>query len=182
MTAAEFSRAFALNTIGAAPRTLSISATSEECSALATRFDLVAIDRLEATATLINEGDAILCTGVLSADVTQQCVATAAPIATALTADFTIRFVAHLNEASQADEIEIDIDDCDMIEHDGQSIDLGEAVAQTLSLSLNPFPRAQGAGEALKSAGVIGEDEVGSAAFAGLKSLLGKSQRESGED
>lgn len=174
MTAPEFSRGFALNTIGTAPRQVSISATAEECGALAARFDLVTIERLEATATLINEGGAILCTGALNADVTQQCVATAVPIATSLSTDFMIRFVADLHLAGEADEIEIDIDDCDFIEHDGQTIDLGEAVAQTLSLSLDPFPRAAGASETLKAAGVIGEDEVGSAAFAGLKSLLGK--------
>lgn len=174
MTTPEFSRSFAINTIGGTARAVSIAAEAEERAALAARFDLVAIDRLEATATLINEGDAILCAGTLSAEVIQECVATAAPVAGALKCDFAIRFVAHLTNDTPADEIEIDVEDCDMIEHDGQSIDLGEAVAQSLLLALDPFPRAKNAAERLKAAGVISENEVGSAAFAGLKSLLGK--------
>jgi uncharacterized metal-binding protein YceD (DUF177 family) len=172
--APEFSRSFALNTIGTTARSVTISAESGERSALATRFDLVAIDRLEAQASLVNAGDAILCTGVLSADVTQACVATADPVRAKVNTDFAIRFVAHLASAAAADEIEIDIDDCDMIEHDGQAIDLGEAVAQTLLLALDPFPRTRGAAKTLKAAGVIGEDELGNSAFAGLKGLLGK--------
>ena len=170
----EFSRSFALNTIGTTPRTVSISGDANECAALAARFDLVAIDRLEAQATLVSEGDSILCTGALRANVVQGCVATQAQVAAAINTNFTIRFVAHLTEAAPADEIEIDVDDCDMIEHDGQAIDLGEAVAQTLLLSLDPFPRAKNAAATLKAAGVIAEDEVGNAAFAGLKNLLGK--------
>lgn len=170
----EFSRCFALNTIGTSPRNITISAESEERTALAERFDLIVIDQLEAQATLRNEGDAILCTGMLSAAVTQECVATGAPVPASLKTDFLIRFVAHLNETALADEVEIDADDCDIIEHDGQAIDLGEAVAQTLLLALDPFPRANNSAETLKAAGVIGEDEVGNAAFAGLKSLLGK--------
>jgi uncharacterized metal-binding protein YceD (DUF177 family) len=174
MTAPEFSRTFALNTIGTTQRTVSITAEPEERAALAVRFDLIAIDRLEAQAVVVSEGDAILCNGALSAKVIQECVATAAPVAAALKTDFTFRFVAHLAEASAADEIEIDVDDCDLIEHDGQMIDLGEAVAQTLLLALDPFPRAKNAAQSLKAAGVVGEDEIGSAAFAGLKGLLGK--------
>jgi uncharacterized metal-binding protein YceD (DUF177 family) len=174
MTAPEFSRAFALNTIGNTPRTVAISAEPEERKGLAARFDLIAIDRLEAQAVLVSEGDAILCTGTLSAKVVQECVATAVPVPAALKTDFTFRFVAHLAEASGADEIEINVDDCDLIEHDGQVIDLGEAVAQTLLLALDPFPRVKNAAQSLKAAGVVGEDELGNAAFAGLKGLLGK--------
>lgn len=170
----EFSRSFALNTIGTAQRSVSIIAEAGERAALAARFDLIAINRLEAHTTLVVEGDAILGTGTLNADVVQECVATAAPVATTLKTDFAIRFVANLADATAADEIEIDIDDCDMIEHDGQAIDLGEAVAQTLLLALDPFPRAKNAAQTLKAAGVVGEDEVGNAAFAGLKGLLSK--------
>jgi uncharacterized metal-binding protein YceD (DUF177 family) len=174
MTTPEFSRVFALNTIGTTPRKVTIMAEVGECAALAKRFNLVAIDRLEAQAKLMSEGDAIICTGGLSAGVIQECVATAAPVGAKIKTDFAIRFVAHLTDATAADEIEIDIDDCDMIEHNGQVIDLGEAVAQTLLLALDPFPRASEADRTLKAAGIVGDDEIGNAAFAGLKGLLGK--------
>ena len=53
------------------------------------------------------------------------------------------------------------------------AIDLGEAVAETLSLSLDPYPRAPGAEEALKAAGVKSEEEAGPfGALAGLKDKL----------
>ena len=42
-----------------------------------------------------------------------------------------------------------------------RAIDVGEAVAETLSLSLDPYPRAPGAEEALKAAGVKSEEEAG---------------------
>ena len=170
----EFSRSFALNTIGTAQRSVSIAAEVDEREALAARFDLIAINQLEANVKWVSEGDAILATGTLNADVVQECVATAASVATILKTDFAIRFVSSLADATAADEIEIDIDDCDMIEHDGQAIDLGEAVAQTLLLALDPFPRAKNAAQTLKAAGVVGEDEIGNAAFAGLKGLLSK--------
>jgi uncharacterized metal-binding protein YceD (DUF177 family) len=174
VTVPEFSRSFALNTIGTTARVVSVIANPDECAALAKRFDLAALDGLGAKATLVTEGEAVLCVGTLNANVVQHCVATAAPVVAKLKSDFVIRFVAHMTDAAPADEIEINVDDCDIVEHDGASIDLGEAVAQTLLLALDPFPRARDAEGTLKAAGVIGEDEVVSGAFAGLKSLLGK--------
>jgi len=56
-----------------------------------------------------------------------------------------------------------------VMEHDGQAIDLGEAVAQTLALTVDPFPRSAGADAALSE---LGAEESGP--FAGLKGLLGK--------
>jgi len=38
--------------------------------------------------------------------------------------------------------------------YDGASIDVGEAVAETLLLNLDPYPRAPGAEQALRAAGV----------------------------
>ena len=171
MTAPEFSRCFVLNTIGTTPRSVSIAADDGERAALAERFDLAGLDRLEAKATLVMQGDGITCTGALIASVVQRCVATGAPVPAKVNTNFAIRFVARSDDAV-ADEIEISVEDCDTIEHDGVAIDLGEAVAQTLLLALDPFPRAAEADKALKAAGVIGEDDVVSSAFAGLKSLL----------
>ena len=173
MTAPEFSRCFALNTIGTMPRTVSIDADEAERAALVQRFDLAELDQLEASATLVVEGEAIACAGSLAASVVQHCVATGAPVPASIKTDFAIRFVAR-GTADMADEIEISVEDCDTIEHDGVAIDLGEAVAQTLLLALDPFPRARDAAKTLRAAGVIGEDEVVSGAFAGLKDLFGR--------
>jgi uncharacterized metal-binding protein YceD (DUF177 family) len=173
-TAPEFSRCYQISQIGGAVRDVAISADSGERQALAKRFDLVMINRLESEARLVADGEAILCNGTLHAEVEQRCAATGIPVAARISSDFAIRFVAQGDEALLADEIEIDVDDCDIIEHDGQTIDLGEAAAQTLLLALDPFPRAPGAAEILKTAGVVGEDEVSTGAFAGLKDLFKK--------
>ena len=59
--------------------------------------------------------------------------------------------------------------------NDGQTIDLGEAVAQSLGLSLNPYPRSPEAEKMLKAAGVKSEEDVvPTGALAGLKDLLAK--------
>jgi uncharacterized metal-binding protein YceD (DUF177 family) len=47
-----------------------------------------------------------------------------------------------------------------MVFHDGAVIDLGTAVADTLALSLDPYPRSATADAALKEAGVLSESEA----------------------
>jgi len=59
--------------------------------------------------------------------------------------------------------------------HDGQLIDLGEAVAQSLGLALDPYPRSPNADALLKAAGVKREDEAGPfGVLASLKEKLEK--------
>ncbi len=179
MSAPEFSRMFSVKTIGSIAQTVSITATDEECAALAKRFDLVAVDMLNTRATLVLVDQGIEARGTLRARVTQRCVATDAPLVARLTEEFSIRFIASRAEESAADEIEINADECDIIEHDGQNIDLGEAVAQTLLLALDPFPRAPGAEDVLKKAGVKSEDDLVTGTFAGLKDLFNPENKSS---
>jgi len=58
---------------------------------------------------------------------------------------------------------------------EGDKIDMGEAIAQTLVLNLTPYPRAPDADEYLRKMGVKREDEVGP--LAALRDLLGKSNK-----
>ncbi len=63
-----------------------------------------------------------------------------------------------------------------MVFYDRAEIDVGEAVAETLALNLDPWPRAPDAEAALRAAGVKreGEEERGPfAALAGLKDKSG---------
>ena len=174
-TMPEFSRCFSLDTIGTVPRSVSISATEAECAALAGRFGLVSLANLAATATLIIRGDAISAQGRFTADVVQSCTASGDDVPAQFDEAFSIRFIAILADGDATDEIELLADDCDTVDHDGQSVDLGEAIAQTLGLSLDPFPRSPVAAKVLKEAGVLSEEEVETGPFAGLKGLLGKS-------
>jgi uncharacterized metal-binding protein YceD (DUF177 family) len=44
--------------------------------------------------------------------------------------------------------------------YDGAAIDLGTAIADTLALSLDPYPRSASADAALKEAGVLSEEQA----------------------
>jgi len=171
----EFSRAVAIETLQAAPREMAIEADEQERAALATRFGLIAVDSLMAEFELSRDGGTVAARGTLSATVTQSCVATAEPVPASLKESFEIAFLPLPNPAKSEEEVELDGNELDTIFYEGGAIDIGEAVAETLFLSLDPYPRAPQAEEALRAAGVISEEEARPAgALAGLKDLLGK--------
>lgn len=168
----EFSRPYRLDTIGSQPRQVSIEANEEERGALAQRFGLVSIARLEAEATLIRSGDTITATGRIRADVVQSCVATDLPVAAKVDEPFRIVFVPQPTTVGE-EEVELGETDLDAVFYEGASIDLGEAIAETLSLSLDPYPRSPDADSVLREAGVKSEAEAQqeSGPFAALKGL-----------
>jgi uncharacterized metal-binding protein YceD (DUF177 family) len=169
-TEPEFSRTQRLDTLGE-QKTVKLSAKAPECAALSLRFGLVSIKHLIAELTLTPQGDAVVMAGHLSAQVTQSCVATGEPVTAPIQSDFTIRFTGP--DAVPADtELEIDADDCDEMTHDGHVIDMGEAVAQTLALALDPWPRHPDADAILKASGAMEGADVGP--FAALKALKDK--------
>lgn len=171
----EFSRPVRANTLSASPRTLEIGANAQERAALALRFGLEAIERLTAQAWLSRSGETVTAAGTLSARVTQSCVATGEPVNASVEEPFTIHFRPHPEEKREEEEIELGEGELDVIFYDGGWVDLGEAVAETLSLSLDPYPRAPGAERTLRAAGVLSEEEARPAsALAGLKDLLGR--------
>lgn len=168
----EFPRPERLDTIGAAPRHVTIEANEAERAALTRRFDLVAIDRLAAALDLHREASGVVVRGRVEATVTQACVVTDAPVVTRIDEPVALRFVETLPDA---EEIELDAADCDTVPIDGGSIDLGEAAAETMALALDPYPRAPGAEAALRAAGVVSEAEAKRAGkLASLKDLLGR--------
>jgi uncharacterized metal-binding protein YceD (DUF177 family) len=171
MIESEFPHPVRLDAIGQAPHTLSFSAEASERAALAVRFDLVALDRLDVVATIRREGSAVFAEGRIAAEVVQSCVATGRPMPVRIDAPFSLRFVPEA-EAELAEEIELSDADCDTVPYAGSAIDLGEAAAETLLLALDPFPRCADADEALRDAGLIDETEVGP--FAALKALKDK--------
>lgn len=166
----EFMRLYPLETIGAVPHTVTIIATPQECAALATRFDLQEIGALSAQAMLVQGPDGYRARGALEASVIQSCVATAGPVPAILSEPFDIRFIAE-TDVPETEELELDADECDTMFHDGRALDLGEAVAQTVALALDPFPRAADADAVLAKAGVVGDDEFVTGPFAALKGL-----------
>ncbi len=170
----EFSRTVRIDTLGSAPRQLSIGADEAERMALAQRFGLAGVERLSAEAELTRHGEEIRAEGTLSAAVVQSCVASGAPVPAELEEEFSLVFRPHPTIGREDEEIELSEGELDVIFYDGASIDVGEAVAETLSLSLDPYPRSPEAETALREAGVRSEEEQEAPAgpLAGLRDLL----------
>lgn len=169
----EFSRPVRIDTLGQSPRALSIEADEQERASLAERFGLLGIERLSAEARLTRNGEDVRAVGALSAAVTQSCAATEAPVPGELEEEFDILFRPQPVTSGTDEEIELGEDEMDVVFYDGARVDLGEAVAETLSLALDPYPRSPEADAALAQAGVKRDDEVEPAGpLAGLKDLL----------
>jgi uncharacterized metal-binding protein YceD (DUF177 family) len=172
VSAPEFSRTVRIDSLGASPRRIAIDADEEERAALARRFGFVAIDRLEAEAAVSAKNDAVTATGTVRASVTQSCVASGEPIAEHVDSPFAVEFRRHPKTAAE-EEIELQGAELDVVFFDGGMVDLGEAVAETLSLSVTAFPRSPGAEDKLREAGVKSEEEAGVfGALAALKDKL----------
>jgi uncharacterized metal-binding protein YceD (DUF177 family) len=172
----EFSRSVRIDTLGSAPRAVSIEAHEAERTALAKRFSLEAIHSLAANAELVRTGEAVRATGRVTAAVVQSCVATGEPVEEQVAEDFTIEFRPHPQVGSPDEEIELSEGELDVVFYDAAAVDLGDAVAETVSLALNPFPRSPEAETALREAGVKSEQEAKAEAspFAGLAALKDK--------
>ena len=175
MSVPEFSRPVRIDTIGETPRELQVEAEEVERINLARRFGLVAIDWLAAELVLRRKEEEIAMEGNLSAKVVQTCVATGEPLEAELKEPFALAFRPQPSAAAPEEEIELGEAELDVVFYDGGAIDVGEAVAETLLLNLDPYPRAPDADAALKEAGVKSEEEAGPfGALAGLRDKLEK--------
>jgi uncharacterized metal-binding protein YceD (DUF177 family) len=139
---------------------LDLVADDAERAAVAKRLDLASLGRLEAHVCLDRTGEVIRAKGRLLASLDQSCVVTGEPVAAHVDEAFAILFVPEPENGGPDEEIELGEADCDTVFHDGAAIDLGGALADTLALSLDPYPRSAGADAALKEAGVLSEDQA----------------------
>lgn len=175
MSAPEFSRPVRLDTLGDSPRSLAVEADEAEREGLARRFGLVGIGLLKAELALTRKGDEVAVRGTLRAAAVQSCVVTGARLPEKVEEDFHILFRPQPASDGGDEEIELGEGEMDVVFYDGAAIDVGEAVAETLSLSLEPYPRAPDAEEVLREAGVKSEEEAGPfGALASLKDRLTK--------
>jgi uncharacterized metal-binding protein YceD (DUF177 family) len=169
----EFSRTIRIDTLGPGPRRVEIEANPEERAALAARFGLLAIDRLAAEAEVSRSGETVIAAGRLDSAVVQSCVASGEPVPATVAEDFRIEFRPQPEAVGPDEEVELGEAELDVVFYDGVAIDFGEAVAETLSLALDPFPRSPAAEAALREAGVKSEEEARAetSPFAVLKGL-----------
>ncbi len=148
---------------------LDLVADESERAAIAKRLGLPSVDRLEAHVTLAKTGNVVRASGRLGASLDQNCVVTNDPVPAHIDEPFEMVFMPEPAETSPDEEIELGESDCDVVFYDGAAIDLGTAIADTLALGLNPYPRSAGADAALKEAGVLTEEQA--SPFAALAKL-----------
>jgi uncharacterized metal-binding protein YceD (DUF177 family) len=163
----EFSRPFAVDRLGSRPVTETLNASTGELARLAARFQLVAIDRLGAVVRLERRAgtDIVHVEGRLEADVVQTCVVTLAPFPSHVEDSFDLDFAPD----GRSHEIDLDMDADPPEPIENGVIDIGELVAQHLSLALDPFPRSPGA--MLEEAWTAGENDAPPSPFDVLRSL-----------
>ena len=137
---------------------IDLKADDAERAAVSARLGLEAIERLDAHAVLSRSGRAVRAQGRLAASLTQSCVVTREPVIAHIDEPFDIKFMPEPDSAEE--EMELGESDCDVVFYDGAMIDLGGAIADTLALGLDPYPRSAVAEAALKEAGVMTEAEA----------------------
>jgi uncharacterized metal-binding protein YceD (DUF177 family) len=165
----DFAHRIELNRIRDGER-VELSADERERKRIAGRIGVPSLERLEAHAMLERTRDLVRARGRVQASLTQNCVVTGEPVAAHVDEPFELMFVPEPDASRPDEEIELSPGDCDTVFHDGSAIELGEAIADTLALAIDPYPRSAGAEAALKEAGVLSEAEAGPfAALAKLK-------------
>jgi uncharacterized metal-binding protein YceD (DUF177 family) len=140
---------------------LDLVADEAERASIAKRLGLLSLDRVQAHVTLSRTGDAVRAEGRLVAAVGQSCVVTGDRVAGHVDEPFAILFTPEPPVSAPDEEIELGESDCDVVFYDGAMIDLGTAIADTLALSLDPYPRVAGADSALHEAGILTEEQAG---------------------
>lgn len=144
------------------PQICKIDCDESERAALAARFGFAAVARLSARLKVKRAGPGHWnVTGKLQAEVTQLCGVTGEPVPESV--DFTIE-ERYCRASEEWTDIDVSLDGFEPLV-DG-AIDLGEIVAQTLAISVNPWPRSVDAPHSF----AVGESEK-EHPFAGLAAL-----------
>ena len=148
---------------------LSLEADAVERAALAKRIGLEAVERLTAEATLVPVGGVIQVSGRIEAEVVQLCAISNEPLSMRISEPLTLHFVRGITPHKPDEELEIDAEACDEIEFEGTQFDLGEQIAQTLALAIDPYATGPEAERVRHEAGLV--DEASSGPFAALAAL-----------
>lgn len=137
--APEFSRLVELARLGARPFRQRIEATAEERERLSRRFGLISLEHVVAEVELRRQSpEVILLEAEFAAEFEQCCAVSLEPVRGAVSDRFSLVYGP---AAEEEQEIALISDEPAFEPLDGNSIDIGEAVAQELSLALPIFPR-----------------------------------------
>ena len=170
----EFSRMVDRRAITAAPVVL--TATDAECAALAERFAIVAVRHLTATVSLEAQGEEVRATGNVEAGVVQACAVSGDELDVSISEPLALHFVptSALPEYDPDEEVELTEEELDQIPYDGTAFDLGEAVAQSLALAIDPYLEGPNADETRRQHGLVEEGEADGPLADMLRGLKGK--------
>lgn len=136
-----------------------ITASEAERAALAARFDLPAMETLSAVLALTPDGETISAIGTLTAAWTQSCAISGDDLVVSNSEELSLRFVPARRDYTPDEEVELSADDLDELEYDGDSFDLGEAIAQSFGLMIDPYATGPNAGTARQEKGIAVEGE-----------------------
>lgn len=164
----EFSRIIDTRSIG--NDAVRLEATEAERAALARRFGIVTVKTLTAAVELEPVKGEIKATGRLEAAIVQSCAVSSEDLPVTVAEPLSFRFVPAAGPGRPNEEIELEEGDLDEIEFSGTQFDLGEAVAQSLALAIDPFLEGPNADEFRRNSAFFGEDTANPfAALAKLK-------------
>ena len=148
---------------------LRLEADAAELAALARRIGVKSIERFEAEVTLVRGGSIIDVTGRIAADVVQMCAISNEPFATTVDEPLALRFVPETAPSAAEIELEIDSEASDEIPYTGTQFDLGEELAQSLALAIDPYATGPNADGVREETGL--SDRASSGPFAELAAL-----------
>jgi uncharacterized metal-binding protein YceD (DUF177 family) len=143
----EIGRVIDLDRLGRSGSALEIVASESECAALAKRFGFLALQRFAARVTVdLQPGDQVVVEGRLRGKIVQACVLSLEPVAQELDDAFRIVFQKDLAEERDPESGEALLNaKADAPEPlVGNMLDVGEIVAEQLSLAAEPYPRRPG--------------------------------------
>ena len=111
----------------------------------------------------------------MTADFVQSCAVSGDDLPISIEEQITLRFVpaATLEASEEDEEIELAEEELDEIAYEGTSFDLGEAVAQSLALAIDPYAVGPEADEARRRHGLVEEGKADGPLAEALRELKG---------
>lgn len=143
-----FSKIVPISSIGRQGLKATFAANAEERKALAERFGISELLEFDGQYFLNRDADAddFLLEGTFRARLVQPCVLTLEPVEEDVAGEFRVLFLSdHDEDEELSAEAEQRFAEEDIEPLVGDSIDVGEVVAQYLAMSINPYPRKPGA-------------------------------------
>lgn len=148
----EFSLVLSMDDVPPNGKTLRFEVGESERAALARRFDLVALHGFKGTVHVKPwRRHGLVMEGQFEADLVQSCIATLEPLEAHLSESFNLHFlpldmIERDAAAAAKREIVVDVESEDPPEAiEGGRLDVGEVMAEQLSVAIDPYPKKPGA-------------------------------------